>query len=114
VEKEEELRELQEERSELKSLQEHRGFKRLLELARTQSEARKQAVFLTPLEKMDEVLKQEYQKGEISGIELFRSIVDIQITNLGEEITRRLEDEQIDDETSGSSSAGGTAGSYCP
>jgi hypothetical protein len=88
-----ELRELQEARFELLSLQKFKGYERLLEIARLQSEARKQGIFLKPLLSMDEVLGQEYAKGEIAGIELFRSIVQIEIDALTDEINRRTEDE---------------------
>jgi hypothetical protein len=96
TEQERELRDLQEERFKLTELQKAPGYQWLLEIAGAQVEARKQAVFLRPLETMDGVLGQEYAKGEIAGIELFRKLVDIRINDLTDEIMRRTEDEPVD------------------
>lgn len=89
-----ELRELQEERSSLVALQKMAGFQWLLQVAESQAESRKKSVFLKPLSSMDECLEQEYRKGEIAGIELFRQLVDIQLSELNEEIQRRTGDEE--------------------
>lgn len=93
-----ELRELQEELSRLSSLQSHAGYAYLLEIAGAQMDARKQQVFLTPLNTMDEVLRQEYAKGEIAGIDLFSKIVDVRIRDLQEEIQERLKDNEHESE----------------
>lgn len=82
------LRELQEELSDWKSLLEQRAVKRWLELAREQMENRKQAVFLNPLESLDNSLRQEFQKGEISGIYLFSRIPEIQVAALESDIEK--------------------------
>lgn len=66
------LRELQEELSELNILVKSRGYLRLIGHADEQIETRRNAFELNPLEKMDDVLKQEFLKGEIAGIRLFR------------------------------------------
>jgi hypothetical protein len=87
-----EVRELQEELSRLNSLKAHAGYVYLMEIAQAQLETRKQAVFLTPLKKMDEVLEQEYQKGEISGIALFMQMVDVRIQQLSDEINETLKE----------------------
>lgn len=91
-----ELRELQEERFNLGELLKHPGYKWLMEVAASQVEMRKQQVFLRPLKAMDEILEQEYQKGEISGIELFRQLVQVRMTELTEEINRRTDN--VDEE----------------
>jgi len=67
-----------------------------MEVAASQVEMRKQQVFLRPLKAMDEILEQEYQKGEISGIELFRQLVQVRMTELTEEINRRTDN--VDEE----------------
>jgi hypothetical protein len=64
-----------------------------MQVAESQIEGRKQAVFLQPLRSMDEAFAQEFAKGEISGIELFRQLVGIRVGELTEEITRRTDDE---------------------
>ena len=93
-----ELRELQEELSKLKSLQEHRGYEYLMQVAESQLENRRQQILLTPLRAMDEVLMQEYSKGEVSGIELFTKLVEIRINDLTQEIQERLKEDERDDE----------------
>lgn len=81
-----ELRELQEELFRLRELQRNPGYKYLLEIAEAQLETRKQAVFLNPLKSMDEVLEQEYKKGEIQGITLFTQIVETRAKDLEDTI----------------------------
>jgi hypothetical protein len=72
----------------------HRGYADLIRIANVQLESRKQKVFLNPLKAMDEVLEQEYAKGEISGIALFTKIIDVQIAELEREINQKLEDHE--------------------
>jgi hypothetical protein len=84
------LRALQEERFELTTLKEQRGFNRLMLIAEQQLESRKQVVFLNPLKKMDDVLTQEYLKGEISGIALFKELTDVRIADLTDQINAHL------------------------
>jgi hypothetical protein len=86
-----EVRELQEERSRLFSLREHPGYEYLMRIAEAQVTSRQASIMLTPLQSMDEVLRQEYAKGEVSGIALFSRIVDIRIRDLEEQITERLD-----------------------
>jgi hypothetical protein len=86
-----ELRDLQEERLNWARLKDTPGYQQLMAIAAMQVEGRKQAVFLTPLKSLDGALEQEYQKGEISGIELFRQLVDIRMADLADEINRRTE-----------------------
>ena len=96
----EEVRVLQEERFRLSSLREHDGYKYLIEIAQAQIETRRQAVFLKPLKSMDEILEQEYLKGELSGITLFSQMVDIRVEELTGEITHLLEElEEIHERT---------------
>lgn len=96
-EREPPLRELQEELSELRSLQKTRGYTRLLFIAEQQIEARVGNLVLNPLEKMDDVLKQEYAKGEIAGIKLFASMTDTHIATLENEIAAKLKKEEDHD-----------------
>lgn len=94
------VREAQEELSRLNSLLKHPGFIDLLKIAEEQVNARTQSIFLTPLKRMDEALEQEFKKGEISGIKLFSNIVQIQITNLNEEIEETLKELEENKRTS--------------
>lgn len=90
------LRELQEELSELCKLRDSRGFKRLMLIAKEQATARKDTLVLTPLKKMNEVLAQEYAKGEVAGILLIVEMTDIQIAALEDEISDKLKEENGD------------------
>lgn len=87
------LRELQEALFELKNLRDSRGFKRFLIIAREQSNSRKDTLILTPLKSMDEVLGQEYAKGEVAGIDLMMTITDAEIDSLETEIAELLKEE---------------------
>lgn len=61
-------------------------------------ETRKQAIFLTPLKGMDEVLEQEYKKGEIAGLELARKFAEIRIEAIREqiqELTQQVERDNV-------------------
>lgn len=89
-----ELRELQEELSRLKALVLTPGFKYFMEVLATQVENRKQQIILTPLKKMDEVLEQEYQKGEVAGIALSMNFVEIRVKNIEDEILEILKETQ--------------------
>lgn len=90
----EEVRELQEELSRLRALQQHPGYEYLMRIAGAQLETRRQQIILTPLQTMDEVLGQEYAKGETSGIELFTKIVEIRVRDLEDEIQERLKEHE--------------------
>ncbi len=89
-----EVRDLQEELSRLTSFRNHPGYEELMKIAEDQLDARIGAVLLTPLNGLDETLKQEFEKGEISGIKLFVKMTDIQIQTLKEEIEDKLTKEQ--------------------
>jgi hypothetical protein len=75
------------------------GFMTLMNIATSQVEARKQSIFLNPLKSMDEVLEQEYKKGEISGISLFKEMVNIQIKSLEDEIETLLKNQENSNES---------------
>ncbi|NOJ26562.1 MAG: hypothetical protein DA330_00920 [Nitrososphaera sp.] len=68
------------------------GYKWLIRLADEQLEQRQRTLLLTPLKGMDEVLEQEYKKGEVAGILLFKEIVDIRIGVLKQEIDEYFEE----------------------
>lgn len=97
---EDEVRELQEQRSSLKNLIEHPGYKWLMKLAESQRLARTGEILLNPLKTMDEVLEQEYKKGEVHGIMLFETIAESHVLSLEEEINRLLEDRNDETQTS--------------
>ena len=90
------VRELQEELSRLRALKDFAGYKYLLEIADNQIKGRQDALILRPLAKMDDVLSQEYSKGEIAGIRLFRELTDIRIADLEEEIARATQEDEQD------------------
>ena len=94
------LRELQEALFDLKALKKHKGYERLLLAADDQVKGRVDNLVLNPLQCMDEVLKQEYAKGEIHGIRLFMAMTDDQIDVLESEIDKILkkETEHVEDE----------------
>lgn len=79
------VRDLQEELSDLKSLKGHRGWERFQEVVGRQIENRKVAHF-HPAESLEDILRSEFQKGEIAFGELIRVIVDLRIDTLIEEI----------------------------
>ena len=82
---EDSVRDLQEELSDLRSLKEHRGWKRFQEVIAKQLENRK-VVHFHPAESLEDILRSEFQKGEIAFGELVRVLVDLQIDTLVEEI----------------------------
>lgn len=79
------VRDLQEELSDLRSLKGHRGWKRFQEVVEKQVENRKVAHF-HPAENLEDILRSEFQKGEIAFGELIRVLVDLRIDTLIEEI----------------------------
>lgn len=107
VEREPELRELQEELHSLKKLEQSPEYKKLLEIAKAQIESRKNGIILKPLKSKDEIFEQEFSKGEVSGIELFTNMLPTMIETLEDDIEERLKKEQENadqndvDETSG-------------
>ncbi len=86
------LRELQEELSDLNQLKANRGFKRLMTYAEVQLKNRRDSVLLTPLKAMDEVLEQEYSKGEIAGIQLFTEMHATASAAIEDEIAELLKE----------------------
>lgn len=98
------LRALQEERFKLTDLRDHAGYRYLMQIAKAQMNARHQAVFLTPLKKLDDTLEQEYHKGEMAGIALFMNMVDVRVDELTNAINQELIKENGDGERDGSTS----------
>lgn len=92
-----ELRELQEERFKLTELKKQPGWAWLMQVAKVQLDSRKGMVLLRPLASMDEVLSQEFAKGEISGIQLFVDLVDLRVADLSEQIEERLNEDSATD-----------------
>lgn len=91
------LRELQEELSELRSLQRTRGYARLMFIAEEQVKARTSNVILNALKCMDDVLEQEYKKGEIAGIQLIMEMTNTHILALESEIESKLNEVKEND-----------------
>lgn len=71
---------------EFTSLKEHAGWKRLLEYARAQISFRSTSVIRSPRSGLDDLVANEYPRGELAGIELFCAIPDVEIARLKEEI----------------------------
>lgn len=87
-----ELRELQEEQSDFKSLLEHRGFARFMQVFREQLKHRIDKVTLSPLQNINEVLEQEFCKGEIAGITLVVDLIPARLELIKGEIEEILEE----------------------
>lgn len=102
------LRELQEELSNLRRLSQSAEFQLYLHYLEGQCELRKQQVFLTPLTAMDEVLGQEYVKGEIAGLHHAGHIVTTRIADLQDQIQAALK--ETENENSEVQADGGNTG----
>lgn len=63
----------------LKVLVASEGWKILVDIAKEQSHNREQKIVLVPLSCMDEVLPQEFMKGEVAGITVLLAMPKIQI-----------------------------------
>ncbi len=85
-----EVRELQEEQSRLRSLLGHSGFTYLKEVLESQAASRTDHIILNPLESMDDVLEQEYKKGEAAGILLACRFAEVRLEDLAEQIEDKL------------------------
>lgn len=72
-----------------------------------QADTRKSSLFLTPLKTMDEVLEQEYRKGEVAGLEFASKFVEIQIQILREQIEELTQEVEKDEQNSDEVSANG-------
>ena len=78
----------------LRGLLNHPGWDRLGEILEAQAFNRTQQVIKVPLETMDGTLEQEFMKGEISGLELFRLLPSTVIEQL--ELTVKEKDDGTD------------------
>ncbi len=102
-----EVRELQEELYSLKKLLQDRTFKLFIEVLEAQVKTRSDTLLLKPLERMDDVLHQEFSKGEIAGLTLAVRFVEIRISDLEEQIDEILnEQRENDNEPSDENSTG--------
>lgn len=73
------------------------GWALLLEIGQGQYNVRQNQVFRTPCASMDQVLPQEYIKGEAAGIELLMKLPQIMIDNLTAEIENLSQKESEND-----------------
>jgi hypothetical protein len=80
------LREAQEERSRLVSLTTQVGWKWYEEVLERHIESRRNLYELRPLEKMDEVLAEQYMKGELHGLRLAKLMIHARIEELEDDI----------------------------
>ena len=80
------LRVAQEERSRLLSLTHHAGWKWYEEVLKNHIESRRNIYELRPLEKMDEVLAEQYLKGELHGLRLAKLMIHARIEELEDDI----------------------------
>jgi hypothetical protein len=88
-----------------KSLLAHPAWKTLDKIAEGQINERARTLLHSPLQKMDDALAQEFTKGEASGIELFKSIPQVEYERIESDL-QNLEKEQEDETRSGSTSSG--------
>jgi len=65
-----------------------------MQIAEAQVKTRQDEIILKPLKTQDEILEQEYSKGECSGIKLFIRMLPTMIESLDEEIAERLRKEE--------------------
>lgn len=100
------LRDLQEELSNLRSLMTQRGYAYFGELCEKYANVRHQKIYLQPLESVDAVYRQEYEKGTIFGIVLMANAVPARIQELEREIEERLKEEEGDQNERSSESDG--------
>lgn len=77
---------LREAQRELSNLANSPGWAKLREGALSQIEGRIESLILSSLKGMDEVLEQEYRKGEIAGLKLFLELPAILLGNLEAEL----------------------------
>ena len=80
------LREAQEERSRLLSLTNHVGWKWYEGILDSQIEARRNTYELRPLKTMDEVLEEQYVKGELNGLRTVKALVIARVEELENDI----------------------------
>lgn len=80
------LREAQEERSSLVRLTYEPGWKWFMELLATQEQNRRNQFELVPLKAMDEVLEEQFLKGELAAYRTVQAIVKARIEELESEI----------------------------
>ena len=66
----------------LRTLVKHEGFIWLREILKEQVEGRTQQLIRTPLKSMDEVLEEQYLKGEIVSLELVLHWPEIMISDI--------------------------------
>jgi hypothetical protein len=85
-----EVAELQEEQAKLLQLTRTPGWEYFQEILAAQEKTRSDTVLLTPLRSMDQVLEQEYQKGEIAGIMLSAKLVKARLDDIHERLTELL------------------------
>lgn len=107
------LRALQEEFSNIKELQDHVGWVKLMEFAEEQL-VNRTANALGPTTNLLEVLTKEYERGEISGIQLFRRMPGVYQAAIEEDINlleKELENEpRTEDRAGNTDAASGDAG----
>lgn len=89
-------REITEALKDYKDLMEHRGWKRLVEIAKAQQHERSQRVILTPLESQDQALAQEFMKGEFAGIGVLLAIPQTEV-DLYDELLNEADKEEDED-----------------
>lgn len=85
------LRQLQEERSKLGKVVESDGYQWLVALMENQIQARFQEL-INPLKGMDEVLHEQYLKGELSGIQTVRLMIPTYLEDVNSRITGKEEE----------------------
>lgn len=86
-------RELQEELSQLRGLVKLPAWEKLMRYASEQLTGRIDNIILNPVNGADDTLKQEYLKGEVSGIKLFTKMPEILIAELEDAIAQLEEND---------------------
>jgi len=76
---------------EWEQLKAHGGYRRLDAYARAQIEHRLSSLVLGETREMVDIIRREYARGEIAGIQLFSRMADIEIERLREDIAQLVE-----------------------
>jgi hypothetical protein len=108
------LRELQEEFSNCKALVDHVGWKELMQTADEQVKLRIPSA-LGKVDNLFEVTAKEFEKGEISGIELFKALPSIRMEALEQDIMaieKELEYDTAERTTSTEDGSGDAEGDF--
>lgn len=91
------LRDLQEELSIFRTLVEHPGYKRLMEIAASQIQARMME-FMAPVQNQEGLIKQEFNKGVVTGLRIMTEMVSYHTATMKSLMEREEKRDERDSE----------------